>query len=476
MKGFFNTRICFAVAVIVMCCMMFSCSAGISPSSSKSSESSGFEASSQASESASSISCASSSKQPESSLSKGTSSASSKPAPSDAMLKLALAAQQDMLKNFWRGDAKTGHMMKEDHGLETAGQQYMIWAHTMMLLGMDIMYEATGDPELKDRIAAQWNFTRDNFTEEMLTRPGRWPNIAVDDAGWDAMAYMIWYRVTGDSYALKVAGKTIRNSYEYWKDGTVANGLWYIRDKERPENDATFKSLYSVGLVMAALDYCAVTDDQSLLDDTLAVYRWMENNLLRDGKKEYPTFVLDCHDHLYFTDFNVNRPSRTEPNGPDGGVRPYDIKEAGSVSFLAGNMAMGAIHARLYKMTGDEHYKKRALETVRAITDGPYNNKGVLLNDRDAWTTASFVKWWVSEVLTLPGVTKQDRELFFNTARSIYNNARTSKGYYGGSWSGPAEGNGSAWYRGGSVPEQIMTSANSTNIIMAAALLEKLVQ
>ena len=143
---------------------------------------------------------------------------------------------------------------------------------------------------------------------------------------------------------------------------------------------------------------------------------------------------------------------------------------------LGGNMAMGAIHARLYKKTGDERYKQRALETVRAITNGPYNNKGVLLNDRDAWTTASFAKWWVKDVLTLEDVADADRELFFNTARSISKNARTPEGYYGGSWSGPATGSGSKWFRVGSVPEQIMTSANSSNVIMAAALLEKLMK
>ena len=404
---------------------------------------------------------------PEEPLSSGT------PGETGEMLGLALQAQQDLLHNFWRGDDQTGHIMKEDHGYETEGGQTMIWAHAMMLFGMETMLEATGDPAIRDRINAQWQFTRENFNEEQLSRAGTWPNIAVDDAGWDAMAYMLWYRITGDDYALRVAGRTIRNAYDYWKDGEVGNGLWYTRADSNEDNNATYKSLYSAALILAALEYCEATGDQELLDETLALYRWIEENLMRDGFKDYGDYTIDCADHLYFTDFNVNRPGRTERNGPDGGMRPMDIQEAGSVSFLGGNMAMGVIHARLYAMTGEESYLTRAIETVRAITDGPYNNGGVLLNDRDAWTTAAFAGLWAKEVLILPGVTDEDKELLYNTARSIAENARTPEGYYGGSWSGPAEGDGSAWCCAGSMPEQLMTSANSANILFAAALLEK---
>ena len=165
------------------------------------------------------------------------------------------------------GATLNSHIMKEDHGFETDGQQYMIWAHGMMLLGMELCTRSRRykDPRPYSR---PLRFTQDCFTEEMLVRPGKWPNIAVDDAGWDAMAYMIFYRVTGDPYALKVAGKVIRNSYEHWKDGSVKNGLWY-------NNDRKFKSLYSAGLVTAALDYCEASGDQSLYNDTMAIYQWM---------------------------------------------------------------------------------------------------------------------------------------------------------------------------------------------------------
>ena len=58
------------------------------------------------------------------------------------------------------------------------------------------------------------------------------------------------------------------------------------------------------------------------------------------------------------------------------------------------------------------------------------------------------------------------------TALSILRNARTVDGYYGGSWSGPAEGKLSTWWLIESKPQQIMTSSSSVLMITAAALLE----
>lgn len=386
---------------------------------------------------------------------------------------MALSALDDLYTNFWTGDSSTGHIIKEDHGYPTEGKQTMIWAHAMMLIGMEAVYDTTRDEDIKERIKAHWEFTKYNFNEEQMITPGRAPNIAADDAGWDAMTYMLFYRMTGDPYALNVAKKNIVNSYEYWKDGSLENGLWYLRNTD-PKTNAKWKSIYSVGLMLASLDYVELTGDTEILQDTLKIYSWIEEYLLRDGRKQYGDLVITVNDNLYWADFNVNRPERTEAFGPDGGVRPNDIKEAGSVSFLGGNMAMAVIHAKLYKLTNEEKYLTRALETVRAVNDGVYNNKGVYLNDRDAWTTATFTRWWVKDVLILPGIQAKDHQLLKSTAESVFTKARTAKGYYGGSWSGPAEGPLSKWYAVGSRPEQIMTSANSCNMIFGAALLARL--
>ena len=396
------------------------------------------------------------------------------------IIELAKEAQQDMYKNFW--DEKNNRMHKENQGLvanENIRQQ-MIWSHAMMVLEMYSLYQATGDEDIKNKITAQWEFTKENFTREQLTGNfGNAPNIAVDDSGWDAMIYMVYYRITEDPYALEITKDVIKGTYEYYKDGDTENGLWYPQTPPSQGGDATtrFKSLYSVGVVSAALDYMLITGDKELLADTMKVYQWMEENLRRDGKKTYPNgqvdgspLVVDVDDNLYWMDFNVDREGQSEVNGPAGGLRPTDIGEAGSVSGLCGNMGMAVIQARLYKLQGDDKYKKLALETVRAINDSTYyNNKGVYVNDRDAWTNATFMPWWVSEVLTLDGVTEADKQRVYDTALSIILNCRTEEGYYRAEWSG-----GNAWANGDTTPEQIMTSANTVGMVTAAAWLEKL--
>lgn len=391
---------------------------------------------------------------------------------SKSMKAMAQTAYQDMLKNYWTGTATGGHIRKEDHGyvISESREQTMIWAHATMIFAMDTLYSLTGDVDIKNRITAQWRFTKANFSWSQLVTPGTAPNIALDDAGWDAMVYMIFYRYTGDRYALDAAGELLRNSYNYWKDGDVKNGLWYPQLPPSHGGDATtrFKSLYSVALLSAAFDYCEATGDFSgdIWKDTMDVYNWNEANLKRSGQ-DFGNGIPRTNDKLYFCDFNVDRVGRTETYGPDGGLRPNDIKEANSVGHLGGNMGMAAFNARLYRKTGDTVYLNRAIETARAITDGPYNKNGIYLNDRDAWTNGTFAKAWVEEVLTLPGIRDKDRQLVYGTARSIYSKARTADGYYSGSWTGSGK-----WERAGSVPEQIMTTSTSVSFIMAAALLE----
>ena len=105
---------------------------------------------------------------------------------------------------------------------------------------------------------------------------------------------------------------------------------------------------------------------------------------------------------------------------------------------------------------------------ARKLTAG-----GIYFNDRDAWANGTFANDWAQDVLSLPGIDIAHRELLQRTADSICRHARTSRGYYGGSWGGPAEGPGSRWCLKGSRPEQIMTSGSSVNIIAAAALAGK---
>jgi len=135
-------------------------------------------------------------------------------------------------------------------------------------------------------------------------------------------------------------------------------------------------------------------------------------------------------------------------------------------------MAMGILHARLYRMTSNELYRTQSLRTADAVSNRLVSLAGIYVNDRDAWTQGTFAGDWAREVLTLPGISAKHWTVLRTTADCIYTYARTIGGYYGGSWSGPADGSGSRWWAVGSKPEQIMTSSSTANMIIAAAFFE----
>ena len=376
------------------------------------------------------------------------------------MREIAEAALEDFYANFWTGDAKTGHFSEND--------PTMVWEAGMAVLMLRTMYEATGESEYVDRVNAQWEYWQRFLDDDTITRPGDKPNIACDDAAWTAMVLMSIYKMTGDQHALELAGETVRRSYEYWKDGDVANGLWYryegaLDSNKTPINNS--KSVYAVGLVLTALDYYEETEgtdlaDAALYEDTLALYGWMEKNLRRDEVKQFPGGKVKTVDGLYWTDF-------IEGHGPSGLERPLDIREAGSVSSLFGNMGMAAVNARLYTLTGEETYRAKAVQTANSLAGSTYNKNGVFLNDRDAWTNATFVRQYVLEVLPLEGVDPVNYQLFEGTARSIQENCRTEDGYYRAEWSG-----GTRWDNGQTTEKQIMTNATTLGMLAAAALAE----
>ena len=134
------------------------------------------------------------------------------------------------------------------------------------------------------------------------------------------------------------------------------------------------------------------------------------------------------------------------------------------------NMAMAVINARLYHITGDDGYRKKALATA----DGIYEHEtqdGIYLNDRDAWANGTYAGMGCAGA-HLPGIDKSILRLP-KTADSIFANARTCDGYYGGSWGGPADGLPSKWFSVGSRPQQIMTSGSTVNMLVAAAIVEE---
>ena len=360
----------------------------------------------------------------------------------------AEAAVRDLLGHFWVGDPASGRIAPTWNGYPGTSlpdARGGMWERGTLLTALDNLHRVTGSPDLKQRITSDWQQVKARYTSDELEAAGPPIHSACDDSGWDALMYLRAYHVTADPVALKHAKALIDSACKRWLDDQLGGGMWYSDERKA-------KSLYQIGIVLAALEVYDLTKERPFLDRALACYNWMEQRLLRP-------------DGLYWADFGAT--------GPIGADRPDDIHEAGSVTFLGGDMGMGVAQARLFRITGDEAYRKKALRTADAIRTRLTDGKGVLLDDRDAWANGTFAGEWAREVLSLPGIAPQNLDLMRATARAIYIRARTANGLYGGSWNGPADGPGSRWSSGGSRPQQIMTSANAVNMIVAAAALER---
>jgi len=362
---------------------------------------------------------------------------------------IAKQGRDDLLRHFWVGGETDGHLVDTWHGYPGAlpDPRGALWERAALFVVLDQADRVLADPSLRRRLQADWRRTTSRFTPQQLEACGAdsGTNWAVDDAGWAALMYLCAHRVTGDRGALDRARGLIGHAFDRWMDDRFGGGLWYSDERRT-------KSLYQAAILCAALRASELSADRTLRDRALACYAWLEAHLLRS-------------DGLYWCEFGEK--------GPVGQDRPNDMREADSVVFLGGNMAMGVLHAQLFRLTADDTYRLRAIRTAEAVLAHLTTEKGVLLNDRDAWTNGLFAGDWVRDVLTLPGIGAKHAAVLRATADSIRRNARTPEGFYGGSWSGPAEGPESVWFAKGSKPQQIMTSANSVNLLLAAAALEQ---
>ncbi len=359
--------------------------------------------------------------------------------------KLAKLAAGDLILHYWIRTPSGHEIMPTWNGFPSrVDRQGVLWERAMLFLALENDYRATGDPRVLPILRAEDHRLKKLYSLPQLQACGVGSlSPAVDDSGWDAMLFLSLYRYLGDRGMLRAAMGLVTHAYHRWLDSKFGGGLWYNDQRK-------IKSLYQVGIVLDSLQIYEITRRRAFYKWAQACYNWMQSRLLRK-------------DGVYWCDYGAN--------GPIGKSRPNDINEGGSVSFLGGTMAMAVIDVKLYHITRNPIYLERALRTVAAV-DKVFNRNGIYVDDRDAWCNATFMGQWAADVLTLPGVAPPSRAILFRTALSVYKNARTKDGYYGGSWAGPAQGPGSRWWPGSS-PQQIMTSSDSANVIMAAAILEQ---
>lgn len=361
----------------------------------------------------------------------------------DYFRNMAVSAVGDVIKNWWDGDAAagTGHIKFASHGFHEEGMTVSgtcPWETSMIYACIYDMWFLTGDEYYKNLLLSEAAVYRELDEKTLEYASGNY-NWASDDCSWNAIMYLSFYNMTQDSWFLDRAIGLLDSVMERWYN--EEKDFLYYKD------DVDYMSYYEAGIALSWLRIWEITQEQRYYDLALGAYNRVQKNLGRD-------------DGLYYCEATVFWPTGNKDA----------IGEAGSSSALAGNMCMAALSAKFYKITGDQTYLDRVYLTNQGLLKY-YNKDGVLLNDRDAWTNATFTAFYVSEVLSLPD-TEEMQTLIYDTAVSIYHNARTSDGYYGGSWSGPAEGNQSVWYIKGSTPQQCMTTGTSVMMITAAALLE----
>lgn len=358
---------------------------------------------------------------------------------------LSEIAVQDIINNFWDNDYPGGRLLPTWDGYASNNlpdSRGALWEAGMLYFCIYDTWKATGNASYEIYLHSYANYVRNHFSNSELENAGGNQLWASDDCAWVAMLLLSFYNVDGDNWYLERAINLLENVRTRWYDPQLG-GLRY-------KDGADFMSLYEVGIAICYYRIWELTNDSQFYDLALESYENMHRRL-----------GADRSDGLYFCEANSHWPI---------GDANY-IGEAGSTSFLAGNLGMAVLAAKFYHTNGDTRYLERVYQINEGLLSHYINSKGILINDRDAWTNGTYTAWYVSDVLSLSG-TEEMQKVILDTALSIVQNARTEDGYYSGSWSGPADGPGSTWYLLGSVPQQSKTTGSTVLMITAAALLE----
>ena len=394
---------------------------------------------------------------------------------------MAKKALEDLYARFWTED-DGGHILPTHCGV-VVEKPLMIWEVTMLLIAMETYYDATGDEETKRRILGTWKYLKTVFPYEKLTACfGEEPNLALDDTGWDIMAYLMFYRLTGDPELAEMIQRTLLGAYEHYSDGPLENGLWYCDWKQYNDH---WKSSYIVSLLISAWEFCKMTEgtplySQELYDKTMILYRWTETYFRRDRTYTVPQgladggdLVVDTVDYLYWVDYNQDREGRPERNGPSGGTTPNRIGELGSVCGIFIAMGMAALNVKLYQTVKDPRYLQKALETSSAVAT--INNvNGAYMNDRDIHTNATMLRYFVHEILATDYATDSQRDMLFRTADNIYASGVNCHGIYYPWWGKICTPDNVDHPQLDYFRNCLMINATSVTMICGAALLESL--
>ncbi|MBE6974622.1 MAG: cadherin-like beta sandwich domain-containing protein [Ruminococcaceae bacterium] len=346
-----------------------------------------------------------------------------------------------------------------------------VWEHTVMLMALDTYAQSLeqGSEEYLTAARIITNTVKmltDYYPENMITTAAVTPNWAMDDTGWTTMCLLLGYyynKVLGNeedsALCYRYAKKLFHSAYDTFYNADLG-GLCYTEEK-------TGLDLYAATLALAGYYINLIQPDEKVQSQFEDIYNGLETLLRRP-------------DGLYWMGVNEN--------GAGSADNPYGIREGGSCTYIGGNMAMAVLNMLL----GNE---EKAYETVLGITRFESYNNGAFMNDRDAWNNTFFLGMFVREVMGKSIADGHTDRALYATVTMILENACFDDGYYGASWSGPKEpsslgypsqGEYSTEGRNhwgvqvnnnglniGSTPQQIMTSATTAHVLLAAALNQK---
>ena len=343
-------------------------------------------------------------------------------------------------------------------------------------------YKALGSQSAREQIASEWRYIQTIYPPATLASANSADGIvnAEDDGSCEAEFLAQINDSLNDPQALRMLGTLIANLRLRFADPARSGaGLIYKND-----NDDLFSTGYETGLAIASLYTYERTHYPAFLNYAESVWSW-EHKFLK-----HPAGV-------YFNVLDLNpTPRGGSPPAtylkPGGYKKPADIRRGGSVANIGNTIAMAVLSTRLYAVTRQGTYLQEARDIVASITspDTFLRQGRVFLNDQDAWTDGYWFPALASDVLTRPdiGAAAFSARVLQNTAAAVAAQ-RTASGFYPADWSGP-EDNGSGiatWLAQGkarehamrnpapgmALPEQIMTSASSGAVIVAAEIIAR---